>query len=91
VFGELAAGSAAIGAGDVVLIAFSWKSRTVLAGVAGVVGIVLIGFAITSGLTSRAAEAALVGALVFLIVGAALHRLGQALERLLDVDPDDKS
>jgi hypothetical protein len=91
VVGALAAGGVAIAAGDVLLVAISWKSRAVLGGVAGGVGISLVGFAIASGLTGGDAEAALVIALIFLIVGTALYGLGQAFERLLDADPEDGS
>jgi hypothetical protein len=35
--------------------------------------------------------AALVIALVLLVVGSALYGLGQAVERLLDADPEDEA
>ena len=82
--------AAAIATADLWLVAISWRSRTVLGGVAGVVGIALVVVAIGSGLTGSAA-AALVVALILLIVGTALYGLGRALERLLDADPEDKS
>ena len=89
--GALAAVGVAIAAADVLLVAICWKSRTVLGGVAGVVGIPLVVFAIASGLTGSVAEAALVIALISLIVGTALYGLGLAFERLLDADPEDGS
>jgi len=76
-------------AGDVWLVVICWKRRTVLGGVAGVVGIALVAFAVASGLRGSAAEAALMIAVIFLILGTALYRLGQALERLLDDEPED--
>jgi hypothetical protein len=88
VVGALAAGGAAICAGDVLLVAISWKSRTVLGGVAGLAGIALVGFAIASGPSGGAAEAALVIALILLVVGWALYGLGRAFERLLDADAE---
>jgi hypothetical protein len=86
VLGALAAGAVAIVIGDLLLVAISWKSRTVLGGVGGVVGVPLVVFAIASGPTGSAAEAALVIALIFLIVGTALYGLGRSFERLLDAD-----
>jgi hypothetical protein len=87
VVGALAAGAVAIATADLFLVAISWRSRTVLGGLGGVVGIPLVVFAIASGLTSSAAEAALVIALIFLIVGTALYGLGQAFEQLRGADP----
>lgn len=84
----LAAGSAAIVAGDVWLIAVCWKHRAVLAGVLGIVGIVLVTVAIASGLTGSAGEGALVIAAITLVLGVCLHGLGQTLERLLDNEPN---
>ena len=87
--GALAAGAVAVAAGDLLLVAISFNSRTVLAGVGGVVGIPLVAITIATGLTGGRAEAALVIALIFLIVGLALYGLGRAFERLLDADPED--
>lgn len=88
--GALAAGGAAVAAGDVVLLAISWRSRTVLGGMAGAVGIPLIGSALVSG-PNGDSVAALVIAFVFLVVGSALCGLGRAFERLLDTGAEDEA
>jgi hypothetical protein len=85
----LAAGAVAIAIADLSLVAICWRRRTVLGGVAAAVGIPLVAFAIISGLSGRAATAAMLVALIFLIVGSALHGLGRAFERLLDEEPGD--
>jgi drug/metabolite transporter (DMT)-like permease len=87
----LAVGGAGIATADVLLFVVSWRSRTVLGVVAGVIGISLVVFAIASGLDSGAARGALAIALILLIVGAVLYGLGQAFERLLDADPEEES
>jgi uncharacterized membrane protein len=87
----LAVSAAGIAGGDVLLFAVSWRSRTVLGVVAGVIGIPLVVYAIASGLDSGAASGALVIALIFLIVGTVLYRVGQGLERLLDGAPEDEA
>jgi divalent metal cation (Fe/Co/Zn/Cd) transporter len=74
----------------VVLLAISWRSRTVLGGLLGAAGIPIVGFALVSG-PHGDSVAALVIALVLLVVGSALYRLGQTFERLLDADPEDEA
>jgi hypothetical protein len=88
--GALAASGAAVAAGDVVLLAISWRSRTVLGGLLGAVGIPIVAFALVSG-PSGDSVAAVVIALVLLVVGSALYGVGQAFERLLDADPEDEA
>ena len=80
----------AIAVGDVGLVACCWRRRAVLAGVSGVAGIPLVAFAIASGPTGIGAEGALVIALALLVIGAGLYGIGQALERLLDKEPDEE-
>ncbi len=80
---------AAIAAGDLWLVVRCWKTRSVLAGVLAVAGIPVVVFAIVSGPTRGAGQRALVGALIALLIGAAIYGLGQALERLLDNGPED--
>jgi hypothetical protein len=53
----------------------------------GLVGFPLVVFAFLSGLTGGTAEAPRAIALMFLVLGASLYRLGHALERLLDEEP----
>lgn len=87
--GALAAVGLAIATGDLWLVVICFKRRTVLGGVAGVVGIPLVALAVASGLSGSAADAALVIALIFLILGTVLYRVGQAFERLLDQEPEE--
>jgi len=87
--GALAAAGAAIGVGDLWLLAICWRGRTVLGGVLGAVGIPLVVFAIASGPTVGAGEATLAIALALLVIGAVLYGLGQAVERLLEERPDE--
>ena len=72
------------------MLAISWRSRTVLAGLLGAVGIPIVGFPLLSG-PSGDSVAAVVIAFVFLVVGSALYGLGQAFERLLDAAPEDEA
>jgi hypothetical protein len=88
--GALAAGGVAVATADLVLVAISWRSRTVLGGLLGAIGIPLVAFAIASGPGGNAAVATLAIALIFLIVGAVLYGIGQVFERLLDADPEDE-
>ena len=57
----------------------------------GASGIALVGFAIASGPTGSAGEAALVSALILLTIGGVLYLPVQTLERLLDDAPADGS
>ena len=87
--GALAAGGAAIAVGDVWLIAICWRHRTVLGGVLGAAGILLVVFAIVSGPSVRAGERTLAIALALLVIGVVLFALGQAIERLLKEAPNE--
>jgi hypothetical protein len=89
--GALAAGGAAIAVGDLWLIAICWKRRAVLGGVLGAVGIPLVVFAIASRPTLDRGAGALAIALILLVIGVALYGLGQALERLLDEGPEERT
>ena len=85
----LAAGGVAVAVADLWLAAICWKRQTVLGSVLGGVGIPLVAFAIESGPTGSAGEGALVIALILLLLGGALYVLGQALEPLLDEEPEE--
>ena len=86
----LAAGGAAIALGDLWLIAICWRRRAVLGGMLGGAAISLVGVALASGLTSSVGKAALVIALIALVIGLGLYRLGDQLERLLDDNPEEE-
>ena len=85
----LIAAALLVALGDLALVAASWKSRTVLGGVLGAVGVVLVGFAVVRGAAGGIGEHAVVIAGVTLVIGAALYTLGQALERVLEDGDDD--
>lgn len=87
----LAAAGAAIAVGDLWLIATCWKRRAVLGGVLGAVGIPLVVFDIASRPSLDRGAGPLAIALALLIIGVVLYGLGQALERLLDKGPDEKT
>ncbi|MBV9417275.1 MAG: hypothetical protein JO363_19975 [Solirubrobacterales bacterium] len=87
--GALTAGGVAIAAADLCLAVVAWRRLSVLAGLLGLAGVSLVGFAIASGTSSSAAEGALAIALILTIVGAALYALGHLFERLLDDDPEN--
>lgn len=84
----LAAAAAIVAAADCWLAVLAWSSRAVLAGVLAVAGLGLVGFAFASGLRGDAPPAVLI-ALALLIVAWTLFGLGQAVQRLLDAQPDD--
>ena len=84
-----AAAGVAIAAGNLTLLVLCWKRRSVLGGMLAALGLPLALFAVVSGPTRGAGEDALVGALIALAVGTAIYFLGQAVQRLLDEDPED--
>jgi hypothetical protein len=84
----LIAVGALIALGDVALVVTCWRSRTVLGGLLGAVGIPLLAFAAASGFARGASTYALLGAGIALAIGTALYGLGHVLERLLDEDPE---
>jgi len=87
----LTAGGVLIALGDVALVAISWRDKSVLGGVLGLVGIPLVLFSRLGAGTRASSEQALVIAAGALVLGAALVALGRALERLLDTEPEDEA
>jgi hypothetical protein len=85
----LLAAAIAVGAGDLLLLLACWRTRTVLGGVLGLVGLGLAAWAIGAGPTRDAGKLALVGALAALVVGSCLFAAGKALTRLLE-DPGER-
>ena len=71
------------------LVAISRRSKTVLSGLLGTVGIALVAFAIGSAATGASRKAALAVTLIVLIIGSVVYGLGQAFERLLEQEPSD--
>ena len=87
----LTAGGVLIALGDVALVAISWRDKSVLGGVLGLVGIPLVLFSRLGAGTRASSEQALVIAAGALVLGAALFALGRAVERLLDTEPEDEA
>ena len=73
------------------LVAISWRDKSVLGGVLGLVGIPLVLFSRLGAGTRASSEQALVIAAGALVLGAALFVLGRAVERLLDTEPEDEA
>jgi hypothetical protein len=85
----LPAAAIAVGAGDLILLLVCWRSRTVLGGVLGLVGLGLAAWAIVAGPTPSGGKLALIGALVTLVLGSCLFAAGKALARLLE-EPEER-
>lgn len=83
------AATVALGAGGVWLVVVCWRRRSVLALLCGVCAIACAVLAGTSGSAGSTATDALVGSLTAVTIGMVLLVLGQALQRLLDQDPDE--
>jgi hypothetical protein len=84
--GPLIAAGLGIAAGDLLLGLLSRRSRTALAGLLAVAGLLLVAVAGSSGVSSSAGRAALAIALIFLVIGGVLFLLGWLFDRLLDDD-----
>jgi len=84
---SLIAAGVLIALGDVWLVVTCWRSRTVLGGLLGVAGILLLVFVAVSGFGRGASKYAVLGAGVALAIGTALYGLGRVVERLLDEKP----
>lgn len=87
----LTAAGGLVALGDVALVAVCWRSKSVLAGTLGVIGIPLVVFARLGGATRASSEQALLIAAGALVLGVALLALGRALGRLLDAEPEDEA
>jgi hypothetical protein len=70
----LTAVGVAIAAGDLWLVLTCWKRRSVLAGLLGAISMTTAVFAIAA---------------IALVIATALYGVGQALQRLLDEEPED--
>ena len=77
--------------GDAALVSASWRNRSVLAGILGLIGIPLVAFALLSRMTRHRSELVVLVAAVALVLGSALFALGQALDRLLEAEPEDRT
>ena len=79
----------AVAVGDLSLVVLCWMRRSVLAGLLGAAGIPVVLFAIVDDPARHSHESALLIAGIMLAIAAALYGLGQALQQLLDREPDD--
>ena len=85
----LTATALAVAVGDLSLVVFCWRRRSVLAGLLGAAGIPVVLLAIVGGPARDSDESTVVIAGIMLVIGLALYGLGQSLQRLLDREPDD--
>jgi uncharacterized membrane protein YczE len=74
---------------DLWLGVISWKRRSVLTGALGAIGIPVVAFSVLEDPTHAAHEEALAIATIMLIVGIVLYGIGEAIQRLLDTEPDE--
>ena len=81
-----AVASVALVLGETWLVVTCWHQRGVLGAACGVVAIAVVLVAIVSD--ERACAQALAGSLAALIIGAVLLSPDQAVQRLLDEEPD---
>jgi len=82
------AGAVALGTAAAWLAALSWRRGSVLALLCGVVGIASAVLAGRAAWLGRDATDAFAGSLAAITIGTVLLVLGQAIQRLLDQDPD---
>jgi hypothetical protein len=73
---------------DALLFGASWRYRAVLPGLTAAAGIPVIVFAVASGVTQATAQAALVIAAIFQVIGTVLLVGGERIERLLSGRPE---
>ena len=85
---ELTAAGLVVALGDLALIIACWKSRTVLGGLLGAAGMLLVVLAIVRGASATAGKYSIAIAALTVANGTVLYTLGQALERLLDDEHD---
>jgi hypothetical protein len=81
---ELVLAAVALGAGGLWLGALSWRRRSVLALVCGLLGIAWAVAAGAEAWAGRDATDAIAGSLAALSIGTVLMVLGRAMQRLLD-------
>jgi hypothetical protein len=86
----IAAAVVLAGAG-VWLVAVCWRRRSVLALLCGVLGIACAVVAGTAGRAGSGFTDALVGSLAAILIGIVLLLLGQAIQGLLDQEPDESA
>jgi hypothetical protein len=84
------AGAVALGAAGAWLAALSWRRRSVLALLCGILGTASAVFAGRAGWVGRGATDPLAGSLAAITIGTVLLVLGQAVQRLLDQEPDER-
>jgi len=78
-----------LGVANVGLVAACWRQRSVVAPLAGMVGVLAAVAAGASVPAGRKATDELAGSLAAAIIGAVLLVIGQVVQRLLDAEPDE--
>ncbi len=86
-----AALAGALAVSGVWLVAASWRRRSVLALVCGMLGIASALLAAIAGRPESVVTSALLGSLAAIVIGTVLLALGQALQGLLDQEPDERA
>jgi hypothetical protein len=87
VFNLVVAAAVLLAAAGLWLAVVCWRKRSVLGLVCGVAGIALA-VAAGTGLAGSGATDGLIGALAAILIGAVLYVLGQAIQSVLDEEPD---
>ena len=83
----LAAAVVLVAAG-LALVLVCWRSRSVLGLLCGLLGVASAVLGATSGHAGIGATDELAGALAAIVIGTVLLILGQAIQRVLDQEPD---
>jgi hypothetical protein len=73
------------------LLVLCWRRHAVLAGLCAAAGIALVVLTLVPGYRNSARELGLIMALVAVVIGSVLFVLGQALQRMLDTEPEESS
>jgi CHASE2 domain-containing sensor protein len=87
----VSAAAVVLGAAGLTLIVVCWRLRSVLGVVCGLAGVVSAVLGAASGHLGIGATDELVGALAAIVIGTVLLVLGQAIQRVLDREPDTRA
>jgi hypothetical protein len=82
------AAAVVLGAVGVALVVVCWRLRSVLGLLCGLLGVASAALGATSGHVGIGATDELAGALAAIVIGTVLLVLGQAIQRVLDQEPD---
>ncbi len=82
------AAAVVLGAAGLAVVVVCWRLRSVLGLLCGLLGVASAVLGATSGHAGIGATVELAGALAAIVIGTVLMALGQAIQRLLDQEPD---